>query len=84
MQERIFNLLEMCLQAKKKGHDVTFDYSSHVQAICVRIFESGWISNANPTKSFYFYIDENRDVAITEENIQEIANVESYLKELTA
>ena len=42
MNERILNLLSLCLQAKEKGHDCFFDYSPHVNEVGIQIHKGGW------------------------------------------
>ncbi len=82
MNERILNLLSMCLQAKEKGHDVFFCYSPHVQSVNISSFENGWTSKGEdepnpPTVKFSFYLDKDWSLA-------EFDKAEAYLKELLA
>jgi len=42
MNERILNLLSLCMQAKEKGHDCFFDYSPHVQCVSICVYRNGW------------------------------------------
>lgn len=46
-EQRILNLLRLCLQAKEKGHDVFFDYAPHVQSIKIYGFVGGWAEEKN-------------------------------------
>lgn len=85
MNERILNLLSLCMQAKEKGHDVFFGYRPHIDGVEISSCEGGWFpaefdGNGNITKTatskeFSFsIIDEN-----TYKNIDE---AEAYLKGL--
>ena len=42
MNERVLNLLSMCMQAKEKGHHAFFDYSPHVDSGEVGYMESSF------------------------------------------
>ena len=39
MNERILNLLSLCMQAKEKGESVFFDYSPHVDMVSIWCYE---------------------------------------------
>lgn len=84
MNERIINLLSMCLQAREKGHDVFFNYSPHVQAIGIKGYKDGYRGSKpdNPAKKFYFYIDGY--LGGSQENLETINSAEEYLKGLIA
>ena len=85
MNERVLNLLSMCLQAKEKGRDVFFYYSPHVQSVEIRSHENGWESKGDgipnlPTVSFTIYI-ENGNCSY---NLETLRETEAYLKGLIA
>ena len=86
MNERILNLLGLCLQAKEKGHDVFFNYSPHVQSVSICSYEGGWkegeIENDKVVvdfvnRRFSLYIDGEEANTILEQ-------AEAYLKGLIA
>ena len=81
MNERVLNLLSMCMQAKEKGHHVFFDYSPHVNRgeVVVSIHKNGWKKNADPDKRFMVTI--NGTVGYMESSFDE---AEAYLKGLLA
>jgi hypothetical protein len=92
MNERILNLLSLCLQAKEKGHDCFFDYSPHVQSVSIRSYEGGWkqgevdengeVVNDYVSKKFYIYVaGDNFD---KEEADARFEQAEAYLKGLIA
>lgn len=58
MKERILNLLNLCMQAKAKGHDCFFDYQAHVNSVEVTSWENGWVSNKLLDRRFKFYIND--------------------------
>ncbi len=81
MNERVLNLLSMCMQAKEKGHHVFFSYSPHVDSgeILVSVYKNGWEEDADPDKRFTVTI--SGEVGYMESSF---AEVEAYLKELLA
>ena len=81
MNERVLNLLSMCMQAKEKGHHAFFNYSPHVDSgeIFVSVYKNGWKEDADPDKRFMVTIDGT--VGYMESSF---AEVEAYLKELIA
>lgn len=81
MNERVLNLLSMCMQAKEKGHHVFFDYNPHVDSreIDIRVYINGWKEDAGPDKRFAVTI--SGEVGYMESSF---AEVEAYLKELIA
>lgn len=81
MNERILNLLSLCLQAREKGIDAFFDYAPHVQTIGIRIHLKGWKESIVVNDVMLldytdrrFYFDVNSEAEITE--------AEEYLKGL--
>jgi hypothetical protein len=86
MQERILNLLSMCMQAKKNGHDCFFDYAPHCDKIEIRIYMDGWKKAERDetggfvpgtdglTDTFLFYTDEDCE--------REMSKAETCLKGL--
>ena len=81
MNERVLNLLSMCLQAKEKGHHVFFDYSPHVDRgeVVISVHKNGWKKDADPDERFMVTI--SGEVGYMESSF---AEVEAYLKELIA
>lgn len=75
-EQRILNLLRLCLQAREKGHDVFFDYSPHVQSVRIYGFVDGWREEKNRDIDVYFYLDD------AEENIAKIEETEKFLEGL--
>lgn len=81
MNERVLNLLSMCMQAKEKGHHVFFDYSPHVDRgeVIVSVHKNGWKEDTYPDKRFVVTI--NGTVGYMESSF---AEVEACLKGLLA
>ena len=81
MNERVLNLLAMCLQAKEKGHHVFFSYSPHVDSkeVVVSVHKNGWKKDADPDKRFIVTI--SGEIGYMESSFVE---VEKYLKGLLA
>jgi hypothetical protein len=79
MNERVLNLLSMCLQAVEKGHHVFLDYSGHVKGVNFRAYKGGYKKGKGHDINLHFYTDDD-----TEENLQKIDTIEAYLKELLA
>jgi hypothetical protein len=79
MNERVLNLLSMCLQAKEKGHHVFFDYNPHVDRgeVDISVYKNGCKKGADPDKKFMVTIDGT--VGYMESSF---AEVEAYLKGL--
>ena len=90
MNERVLNILSMCLQAKEKGHDAFFYYSPHVQSVTIYVHSPHWVC---PQK------DENGECIIGTDNLifrtdfyisgdlvhePDIVKAESFLKGLIA
>jgi len=75
-EQRILNLLRLCLQAKAKGHDVFFDYAPHVQLIKIYGFVGGWAGEKKRDIDVYFFLND------TEEDIAKIEEVEKFLEGL--
>lgn len=78
MEERILNLLNLCMEAKKKGIDCFFEYAPHTEKVDIRSYEYGWNSSAISDKAFYFYMDGTRG----EEEEAILTEAETYLKGL--
>lgn len=77
MNERILNLLSLCLQAKEKGHDCFFRYSPHVNGFEVEIYEGSWNKEKQVLAKDDFYGSET----IADRNPR-IDYLERVLKEL--
>ena len=81
MNERVLNILSLCMQAKEKGHHVFFNYSPHVDRgeVGVDVHKNGWKEDTDPDKRFMVTIDGT--VGYMESSF---AEVEAYLKGLIA
>jgi hypothetical protein len=81
MNERVLNILSMCLQAKEKGHHVFFDYNPHVDRgeVVIKVYKNGWKEDTGPDKRFMVTI--SGEVGYMESSF---AEVEAYLNELIA
>lgn len=79
MNERVLNLLSLCMKAKEKGHHVFFYYSPHVDSgeITISVYKNGWEENTDPDYRAYISIDGK--VRHMESSFDE---AESYLREL--
>lgn len=84
MEERILNLLSLCMQAKQKGHDVFFELNPHVSNIRIKSYMNGWKSECNTEgkpvydfsdRKFLLYYDDGKDEEMYSET-------EAYLKGL--
>ena len=81
MNERVLNLLSMCMQAVEKGCHVFFDYSPHVDRgeVVISVYKNGWKEDTSPDKRFMVTI--SGEVGYMESSF---AEVEAYLKGLLA
>lgn len=77
MNERVLNLLSMCMQAKDRGHDAFFVYSPHVQLISIYGYMGGRIKYKDYDFEYRFYIDNFHT-----ENMAKFDEAETYLKGL--
>lgn len=64
MNEKVLEILALCLKAKEKGHDVFFLYSPHTNGLEIRSFENGWKDKPegeinDPAKYIQFYLDKD-------------------------
>jgi len=72
MEQSILNLLSLCLQAKKQGVDVFFNYSPHVQSIRIHIYKDcnyeDLCPDELPDRLFEddIYIDYNEDLVCSQ------------------
>ncbi len=72
MEQSILNLLALCLQAKKQGVDVFFNYSPHVQSIRVHIYKDcnyeDWGPDELPDRLFEddIYIDYSEELVCSQ------------------
>lgn len=78
MNERILNLLSLCMQAKTKGIDCFFNYSPHVNKFEINVHLNGWHDHEDP--NYTFVIREN---GLLYENELGIDYAEPFLKGLT-
>lgn len=80
VNERVLNLLSMCLQAKEKGHHAFFGYNPHVTAgeIVITVHKDGWKASGDFRR---FYISMDGVKRYMENTVDE---VEAYLKGLIA
>ena len=81
MNERVLNILSMCLQAKERGHHAFFDYSPHVDRgqVAISVYKNGWKEDVDPDKRFIVTI--SGEVGYGKSSF---AEVETYLKGLIA
>lgn len=42
LNEKVLNLLNLCLTAKELGISIWFDYSPHVDAVSIYAWKEGW------------------------------------------
>jgi len=82
MNERVLNILSMCLQAVEKGHHVFLDYSGHVKGVNFRAFKGGYKKGKEYDINLIFYMDDI--YCDNAENLAKIDTIEAYLKELIA
>lgn len=80
MNERILNLLSLCMQAKEHGHDVFFYYSPHTAMVDVRGYKGGWNGATLPDFEMHIYADGSVDDAA--ETGAKFELMEAYLKGL--
>lgn len=74
MNERILNILNMCIKAKETGTDCFFSYSPHVQLISIRIFLCGWRDDGEFNYYLESHIDENSGM-YSESELQRIEEI---------
>lgn len=46
--EKIHKIMDLCLKAKKRGHDCFLNYSGHVDTLRFHIYLFGWSSGIEP------------------------------------
>lgn len=59
MNERVVELLKLCLTAKSKGVFIWFSYSPHIDGINIYAYQEGWETiplDEKPDKEFDLYI----------------------------
>jgi len=66
MISELQHILNLCIYAKTKGHDVFFNYSPHVNMVTVDIHLNGWKEEAKAYKAFYFSLEDAIKIQITE------------------
>ncbi|MDF2537456.1 MAG: hypothetical protein K0S76_477 [Herbinix sp.] len=76
--EKVLELLDLCLKAKENGHDVFFSYSPHVKSVSIGIHTNGWLRGADSDVSETFYTD----CMCQEKNRDKYLSILAYLKEL--
>lgn len=79
MQEKILNLLAMCMQAKDKGHDCFFYYMPHTDTFEITVYVGGWDEGKDRTCKCAI-----RASGVVYENEIGIKLAEKYLKGLLA
>lgn len=62
MNERVVELLKLCLTAKERGICVWFDYEPHVDGVSIHAYKDGWDilpPDEKPDYEFFyrFYLD---------------------------
>lgn len=63
MYELEHELLELCLEAKNKGHDLFFGYRPQIDCIDIDIHKNGWKRDSFPVANFKFKV-KDRDAAL--------------------
>ena len=88
MNERILNLLSLCMQAKGKGIDCFFNYSPHVETVRIDIHSPHWVPAQKDENGGYISGSDNLARTIefytNAEDFREskLAEAETYLKGL--
>ncbi len=77
MHDRISHLLNLCMQAKAKGHDCFCHYQPHINRIEISIYLHGWREAATEDKSFWLCAGDGYCIGC-----DSVDTVEAYLKEL--
>lgn len=73
MNERVLEILNLCLIAKSMGHNVWFNYAPHIQEIEVYAFDEKWDFDEEPDRLFRYSIylkDNEKSINNTMENIE--------------
>ena len=78
-RERIHNILDLCMEAKKKGYDCFFSYNPHVSfgQFCVTVYLNGWDKDVVPDRCLYLCADGKKSYGT-----DSVDEVEEYLKGL--
>lgn len=79
LNERLLNLLSLCVQAKERGHDCFYSYSPHVGSVEIDVFLNGWVRGVSRDAYFIMSANGNSHIGYTSVN-----EVENYLKGLIA
>ena len=80
MDEKILDLLQLCLTAKKHGVPVWFSYSPHADNVNVYALVEGWedvLPDETPERAFSYYIyldfrDAGRRISEAEKSIKDL------------
>ncbi|MDU6263783.1 MAG: hypothetical protein E6600_04705 [Anaerocolumna aminovalerica] len=67
MEQKILNLLSLCLEAKKQGVNVFFNYSPHVQSIRIHIYKDCNYEALSPDELPDRLVDEDIYIDYSEE-----------------
>ena len=78
-RERIYNILDLCMEARKKGHDCFFRYHPHVSfgQFDVTVYLNGWDKDIEPDRCLYLCADGKKSYGM-----DSIDEAEEYLKGL--
>lgn len=78
-RERIHDILDLCMEAKKKGYDCFFSYNPHVSfgQFCVTVYLNGWDKDIEPDRCLYLCAGGKKSYGT-----DSIDEVEEYLKGL--
>lgn len=75
IKKKIHKIMDLCLEAKTRGHDCFLSYSGHVDSLRIHIHLFGWNSEIDP--------DYESSIYLTYKNtVTELDKVIVYLKEI--
>lgn len=72
MELQILQVLSLCIEAKKKGHDCFFDYMPHTEYISVQVHKKGWIKDTIPTINFRVNVKTNEKIFGATSTVEEV------------
>ena len=79
MNQRILEILLMCLQAKENGHDCFFSYYPHTSQVDITIHLKGWVKGSDPDHSLSACVDIKSPMY----NKSALGNIDRILERLT-
>lgn len=54
--EKIHKIMDLCLEAKTRGHDCFLSYSGHVDSLRIHVYLFGWNREIDPDYVFCIYL----------------------------